>query len=372
MFLAYGNIMRVFRLVYRFPELCSSSSLTPLVLVHRNLFDFNNYAKEAGLVGKADIPIIDDKVAETDHILDNPLPTVVNKVADEAQNKSDILQYIGSNLPELDPSTAWLYVVCSAVIMRTTFCYFNRLHLNKNLQLSLPHSGWYYQKNLEYKVWKAQRDIVKMNEVTSSIAQFTSENNLSGTASWARRQFMIRAAGMFGFNCCVIHFMSLVYAPQLTISPFFWVPSLLGHDPLYVLPSLNALLSICIYQVSRRNIATSLKKSPMPSSNIVSLSHLYKGFHFTNLAFKSTGFILVMYFGLNTFLALSVQFQSLYVLFWTASNIAGLLTTVVLIESDVLREHLGLLPKKQFVNLLEGEKIVTPSIVEAKFHPVKS
>ena len=355
------------RLLLSSTSVVSSSLSLPLLVSHRNLFDFNNYAKEAGLVGKADIPIIDSKVAAIDQILESSLPTVVNKVAEDAQNKNEILQNLVQYLPDLDPLTAWVPVVCSAVVIRTIYCLITRVNLNKNLQQSLPHSEWFYLKRLEYKMWKDRRDIVKMREIKSLVDQYTSENDLRGTISWTRRQFLIRAVAVFGINCCVLHSVSLLYAPQLSLAPFVWVPSLLGHDPLYVLPSMNVILCIAILKLSQSSMVMPLKKFPTSIiTDIASSTPSLKGIYVLNIAGKSAGIILVSYFGLNAFLSLSVQFQSLYLLFWIASNLTGVAVTLILMKSDILRNSLGLLPKSQFSNLLEGEKIVAPDRMKAE------
>ena len=71
--------------------------------------------------------------------------------------------------------------------------------------------------------------------------------------------------------------------------------------------------------------------------------------------------------GGKLFFLASDQIQSLYLLFWTSSNITGLLITLTVMKSNLARKQVQLLPKQEFTLLMAKNDIaLDPEVIEAE------
>ncbi|KAL5266270.1 hypothetical protein ACHWQZ_G003632 [Mnemiopsis leidyi] len=344
----------------------SSSSHLPscLILPRRTLLDLTRPTKDAGLAPAiiSDDPGITSKLAAVDQT--NPLSTAhtaLSTVINDAQS-DELVSKLVALLPEIDTEAVWLPVVVWAVGFRAVHCLYSRIVTGRGLERSLPYADWYYRKDLELSFWKDKRNFDKVDEIGMVIDQHSSDHNLVGGPRRVRRKALGSAVMLSYVNICGLYFFSEIYKPQLSEAPFLWSTSLLQADPLYILPAANLALCYFLYRLGRQeNLYPSKFAKPGLPSN---LSYVPQGpLPRSNLISKSFSVL----FGGSLFLFVSNQIPALYFLFWTSSNIAGVLVSFTLAKSNFVRKKVKLLPKQEFKLLLaKNDIIIDTEAIEAE------
>ena len=342
--------------LYRLKTLPSSSSnSSSLILPHRTIIDFTRPAKDLGLVPAtiSEDPAIISKVAAVDQT--NPLSTAhtaLSTVINDAQSNEQLSQLVAL-LPEIDSDAVWLPIVVWAVGFRAVHCLYSRIVASRGLEKSLPYADWYYRRDLELSYWKDKRNFDKVDEIGLVMKQHSSDHNLPGGPRRVRRRAMSSAVMLSYFNIGGLYLFSEIYKPQLTEAPFLWLPSLLQADPLYILPAANLALCYFLYKLGcQSNLYPSKFAKPGVSSFMSGASQ--GSTTGSSLISKSLSVLL----GSSVFFFVSNQIPALYFLFWTSSNVTGLLISFTLVKSNFVRKQVKLLPKQEFKLLLAKNDIV--------------
>ena len=306
-------------------------------------------------------PCITSKLAAVDQT--NPLSlveTACTTLASDAQSE-EVLSTLVGLLPELDGDSVWLPVVVWAVGVRAAHCLYSRVITSRSLEKSLPHSDWYYRKQIELAFWRDTRNFERVGDIGLAVDQYSSDNKLVGGPHSVRKRAARSAAVLAYANICGLYFFSQVYALQLEQGPFLWLPSLLQHDPLYILPATNLVLSVALFKLVRQGI---LYPSKMPKSRVPpSIRQLFGDRPVSAVVFLSISAVL----GGKLFIVSADLIPSLYLLFWTSSNITALLITLTLMKSDVARKQMNLLPRQEFKLLLAKQDIaLDPELMDAE------
>ena len=308
----------------------------------------------------SDDPLISSKLAAVDQT--NPLSisdTALSTLAGEAQS-GEVLAALAALLPELDTTAAGLTVVTWAVALRAVYCLYSRVVNSRRLERSLPHSEWYYRKHVELAFWKDKRNYEKAEDVQSVVDQYSSDHGLIGGPHKVRKRTAWTGIALSYVNVCGLYLFSQAYATQLAEAPFLWVPNLLQPDPLYILPAVNVALSVFLFRLIRQGIIYPVK---MPKSRSITLRESFGESKTMAVMLVSLSALV----GGKLFFLASDQIQSLYLLFWTSSNITGLLITLTVMKSNLARKQVQLLPKQEFTLLMAKNDIaLDPEVIEAE------
>ena len=339
--------------LHRLKTLPPSSHSSSLILPHRTILDLTRPAKDLGLTPAiiSDDPGIISKVAAVDET--NPLGTAhtaLSTVINDAQSNEQLSQLVAM-LPELDTDAVWLPIVVWAVGFRAVHCLYSRIVASRGLEKSLPYADWYYRKDLELSYWRDKRNFDKVDEIGLVMKQHSSDHNLPGGPRRVRRRAMSSAVMLSYVNIGGLYFFSEIYKPQLTEAPVLWLPSLLQTDPLYILPATNLVLCYFLYKLGcQSNLYPSKFAKPGVPSYMSGVSQS------TGSSLISKSFSVLL--GSSVFFLVSNQIPALYFLFWTSSNMTGLLISLTLVKSNFVRKQVKLLPKQEFKLLLAKNDIV--------------
>ena len=183
--------------------------------------------------------------------------------------------------------------------------------------------------------------------------EFIKEHNLRGAPISLRKKSVFSGIKLAVVNGVALHLLLEIYNIPLSEATFLWIPSLAASDPLYILPFLNVALCVGMYRIVGHGLLFPKVKFPGAPS---SLMNSIKTKPLTALPFVA----LSVYCGGYATIAASANVPAVFMVFWTASNVTGILMTLALTRINHIRRPLGLVPHDQFMNMINQDVAINP------------